>query len=170
MDLEQLKHMGLVQSNPLIKVAVKVRYFPLLPKSEWTDPDVEQRAPDAVDGEVTVYLRKLTAADQIAINNAVKAKRDPMYAVLHRSIFDERGGRLFASEEEAMGLDLSMFSGLIVEINKVNGSLGKKVTPKAKSGSNLPSHSGDAASQNGKSASPPTNSPAGSNTDTATDR
>jgi hypothetical protein len=168
MDLEQLQLMGLVHANPLLKRTIKVRYFPLLPKAQWADQDVEERSTEAADGEVIVYLRKLTAADQIMVRNAMIAKRDPMYVILHRSVFNEKGGRLFASEEEAMGLDLTMFSGLIVEINKLNDT-GKKATPKAKSGSNLPSPLGEEASQNGKSPSPPTNSPAGSNTAAAPD-
>ena len=168
MDLEQLQLMGLVHANPLLKRTIKVRFFPLLPKAQWADPDVEERATKAEDGEVTVYLRKLTAADQIMVRQAMLAKRDPMYCVLHRSIFNANGGRLFASEEEAMGLDLTMFSGLILEINKLNDT-GKKVTPKAKSGSNLPSPLGEEASQNGKNPLPLKNSPAGSNTASVTD-
>lgn len=156
MNLEQLKAMGLVQSNPLVKRTFKVQYRPLLPRSQWADPAIEERQDEAVEGEITVWLRKLTAADQIAVQQAIAAKRDPVYVMLHRCCFNEQGGRVFASEEEAMGVDLSMFAGLLTELNQMNVRA-KKSTPRTSSGASSRSASAADPSQSGKNASPLTN-------------
>lgn len=168
MDLSQLKAMGLVTSNPLVKREIKVLYHPLLPKDEWADPEVEERAPSKVEGEVTVYLSKLTAADQIAVAAASAAGRDYTYVILSRCVYTEDGRRLFPTEEDARGLDLSMFGELVAEINKLNGGGEKKSLPRTKRGANSRSPSAAERSRSGKRSFRPVSGASGSNTGPST--
>lgn len=168
MDLEQLKNMGLVQANPLVKREIKVRYRPLLPQSEWADPAVEERAAEEVEGVVTVWLRKMTAADQMAVATAAQAGRDAISLLIHLSVFKEDGSRVFPTEADAAGLDPVMFMPLLVEINKLNEGISKKSRPRTSSGASSRSPSADAVSPNGNSASQSKNSQSGTSTEKRT--
>ena len=142
-DLTQLASMGLVESNPLVKRDIPVKYFPLKPESEWSEPGVPEREEAPVEAMVTVYLRRFRASDSIAIRGA--ADDDQAYMAVHRSVFTEDGKRLFSTIEEAFGLKLEMFHPLLQEINRLNGvALKKKSKPKTNSGASSPSRSADA--------------------------
>lgn len=167
MDLDQLKSMGLVQANPMLKKEITIKYRPLLPKSRWKDPDVEERQDEEVEGTVTVWLRKLTAADQMSIAAAAKAGRDAMSLMIHLSVFKEDGSRVFPTEDDAAGLDPVMFMPLLVEINKLNEGISKKSRPRTRSGANSRSPSAAEASPNGSSTSAPKNSRSGDSTESA---
>jgi hypothetical protein len=164
MDIEQLRSMGLVHSNPLLRREINVRYRPLIPREQWADPKVEERQEEAVDGTVTVWLRKLTAADQVAIAAAMGAKRDYVYTLLHRSVYNEKGLRVFETEEIAAEVDLAMFAGLIDEINKINETAPKKAQPRKSYGASLRSASADDPLPNGKTPLPQKSLTPGSDT------
>lgn len=168
MDLEQLKSMGLVQANPLVKREIKVRYRPLLPQSEWADPAVEERAAEEVDGVVTVWLRKLTAADQMAVGSVAASGGDAISLIIHLCVFKEDGTRLFPTVDDAAGLDKVMFAGLLLEINKLNEGTAKKSRPRTSSGASSRSPSADAVSPNGNSSSQSKNSQSGTSTEKRT--
>jgi hypothetical protein len=165
MDLKDLQSMGLVTSNPLVKRTITIQFHPLLPKGKWKDPKVEERQEEPVEREVDFYLRKMTAADQVAIAACISVNRDPIYTMLHRSVYNEKGERVFPTEEDAIGVDLVMFAGLIDEINQLNEGFGKKSQPRMKRGAKSRSPSADAASRNGKKPSPRKSLESGSNTE-----
>lgn len=150
MDIDQLRAMGVVSSNPLVRREFKISYHPLLPEKEWADPAVPERSQDKVDGTIDVWLRKPTASDQLAIHKAIADGRDAMFVLLHRCVFKQDGSRVFPTEEDAVGLDLSVFSELVVELNRIAGDLRKKSLPRTKSGANSLSPSADEASLSGK--------------------
>lgn len=152
--------MGLVSSSPLVRREVTIRYRPLLPKSQWADPDVEERQEDEVEAKLEFWLRKMSAADEIMISEASREGRDPLYTAIHRCVFNDKGTRVFPSEDDAIGLDLSMFAPLVAAINEVNGSrmgAAKKSRPRTRSGANSPSPSAGEASKSGGSDSAQTN-------------
>lgn len=149
MDLDQLKSMGLVNANPMQKREINIRFRPLLPKDQWSDPNVEERQEEEVDAKVTVWLRKLTAADQMALADAHRAGRDTYSLLIHLSVFKEDGSRVFPTVDDAAGLDTVMFAQLLVEINKLNEGISKKSRPRTSSGARSRSPSVDAASPNG---------------------
>jgi hypothetical protein len=163
MDLAQLKAAGLVTGNPLVKREIKVRYRPLLPKEEWADPAIEERSEEYREDIIPVYLRKLTAADQIAVASAQSRGQDVTYMVIHRCVYTEKGSRLFEIEDDAFGLDLTMFAGLITEINLLNEGSGKKSPPRMKRGANSRSPSAR-RSANSRKPSRPTTGASGSST------
>lgn len=132
--------MGLVAPNELVRREVKVRYFPLKPKDQWADPEVAEREEKAVDGIVTVYLRRLRAADTIAVLQTSDAE-ERMYLTIQRTVCNPDGTRLFPRVEDTYGIEPSLFHGLITEINALNRADGKKKTRARTSGasSRLPS-------------------------------
>jgi hypothetical protein len=135
MDLQELTGMGLVSPNELVRREVKVRYFPLKPKDQWADPEVEEREEAAVDGSVTVYLRRLRAADTIAVLQATDHE-ERMYLTIQRTVCTPDGKRVFHTLEDAYGIQPSLFHGLITEINALNRGNGKKKKPARTSGAN----------------------------------
>jgi hypothetical protein len=165
MDLKQLQSMGVLTSNPLVKRTITIEYFPEKPQAKWADASIPEREEESVSGTVDFWLRKLTAADQIAIASCIKEKRDPLYTMLHRSVYSEDGSRVFPTEEDAIGVDLTVFAGLVEEIHKLNGDFGKKSQPRTKRGAKSRSPSGAAASPNGKNTSAEKSSTSGSSTD-----
>jgi hypothetical protein len=148
MNLTDLRAMGLVQSNPLIKKDIKVKYYPLLPEDKWASPTVPEREAEQVEAKVTVHLRKYTAADKIMLSSC-KGDADRAYMAIHLSTFTEDGEHLFPSWEDAVGLDLNMFGPLMRAINEINDLSEKKSPAMTNSSASLPSPSVDAASQNG---------------------
>ena len=167
MDLDQLRSMGLVSANPMLKREIKIKYRPLLPKEQWKDPNVEERQEEAVEGTVTVWLRKMTAADQMAVATAAQAGRDAISLLIHLSVFKEDGSRVFPTEADAAGLDPVMFMPLLVEINKLNEGISKKSRPRTSSGARSRSPSAAEASPNGSNTSVPKNSRSGDSTESA---
>jgi hypothetical protein len=168
MDYAQLKAMGVVESHPMVRHEFTIRYFPLLPKEQWKDPNIEERAAERAEAQVTVYLRSMTAADQIAAAAANRAKRDPVYLMIHRCVFKEDGGRLFESEEQATEIDLDMFAGLINGLNKLHGGSAKKSQPRMKRGASSRSPSAAAASKSGSRKSVRTSGTSGPSTERRT--
>lgn len=152
MDLKQLQSMGLVLSNPIVKREFPVKYHPLKPEVEWVDGQ-PTRSDEEVEAQVDVWLRKFTAADKIALSSC-KSDEYRAYLAIQRSTFTEKGDPLFPSLDDAFGLDLAMFSGLITAINELNGVEAKKSQPRTNGGVNSPSLSADEASPNGKKSSP----------------
>jgi hypothetical protein len=150
MDIEQLRAMGLVIANPLVRRDFKVRYRPLLPEAEWATPGVPERQQEEVEGVVDVWVRRPTAADQIAIFKAVEEGYDSVNVLIHRCVFNEAGARLF-SLDEAQSLDRRMFENLIDIINKTAGNIGKKSPPRTRSGAKLRSLSVVGQSESGSS-------------------
>lgn len=168
MDLSQLRDMGLVSTSPLIRREITVRYHPLLPKSQWADPAVEERQQDSVEAKMEFWLRKMSAADEIMISEASRSGRDPLYTAIHRCVFTAKGTRVFPTEDDAIGLDLAMFEPLVTAINEVNGArLGaaKKSPPMTRPGASSPSPSADEASKNGESDSAQKSGTSGSPTE-----
>jgi hypothetical protein len=142
-DLTQLSSMGLVESNPLVKREIPIKYFPLKPESEWSELGVPEREDASVEATVTVYLRRFRASDSIAIRGA--GEDDQAYMAVHRSVFTEDGKRLFPTIDDAFGLKLEMFHPLLQAINKLNGvAIKKKSKSKTSSGATSPSPSADA--------------------------
>lgn len=156
MNIEQLRAMGLVHSNPLVRKEFKVRYFPLKPPETWATPGVEEREPESVEGEVVVYLRKMTAADQLAVRSAVKGDQDFLSVLIHRSVFDENGARVFPTVEDAAGINVEMFAGLVEELTRMN-PVPKRSRAKMSSGANSPSPLAGGPSPNGRTPSAPMN-------------
>lgn len=150
MDIEQLRSMGLVTPNPLLKRDFKVRYRPLIPQSEWADPGVPERQEEEIEGTIDVWIRRPVAADQIAIHKAIDEGYDNVSALIHRCVFNESGKRLFTLPE-AESLDLKMFGNLVDLINKLAGKAVKKSNPRTRSGASSPSPSGEEQSESGKS-------------------
>jgi hypothetical protein len=168
MDLDQLRSMGLVSANPLLKREIKIKYRPLLPKDQWNDPNIEERQDEEVEGVLTTWLRKLTASDQIAIAAASRAGRDVVSLMIHLCTFKEDGSRVFPTEADAAGLDPVMFASLLVEINKINEGIGKKSRPRTKLGANSRSPSAAEASPNGSSTSALKSSESGGSSERST--
>lgn len=166
MDLEQLKSLGLVSANPLVKREIKIKYRPLLPKDQWKDPEVEERG-EEVEGTFTVWLRKLTALDRIQVSAAAEAGKDAVSLLIHLCTFKEDGSRVFPTQEDAAGLDFAMFAPLLTEINKINSGIGKKSRPRTRSGASSPSPSGDEASASGSTRSPRKSSESGDSIENA---
>lgn len=168
MDISQLRDMGLVSTSPLIRREITINFRPLLPKEQWKDPAVEERAEDPIEAKLEFWLRKMTAADEIMISESAREGRDPLYTAIHRCVFNEKGARVFPTEDDAIGLDLSMFAPLVAAINEVNGSrigAAKKSRPRMRSGASSPSPSADEASKSGGSESPQTSGTPGSRTE-----
>jgi hypothetical protein len=142
MDLAQLRTMGVVSQNPLVRREIKVKFFPLLPREQWKDPEVEERQEESVEGVVEVWLRKFSAADIIAIQAAERAGRDRHTAAIQRTTFNAAGDKIFPTEVEAAELNIEMFSGLLAEITKLNPVTRKKKSPpRTSSGVSSPSPS-----------------------------
>jgi hypothetical protein len=135
MDLQELAGMGLVSANELVRREVKVRYFPLKPKENWADPEVEEREAQAVDGSVTVFLRRLRAADTIAVLQTADSE-ERMYLTIQRTVCNADGSRLFPRLEDTYGIEPSLFHGLITEINSLNRADRKKKSRPKTSGAN----------------------------------
>jgi hypothetical protein len=163
MDIQSLRQMGLVNSNALTRTDVKIKYRPLLPKEQWADAAIEERQQEEVEGVVTVFLRRLTAADQLAIANVDKKVGDPVCMMIHRTVFMEDGQRLFPTADDVLGLDLTMFAGLVTAIVAHNPTA-KKVPPRMSSGVSSHSHSADEPLLNGKTPSAPLNLQSGPTT------
>jgi hypothetical protein len=139
-DLTQLAAMGLVESNPLVKRDIMIKYYPLKPEAEWAEAGVPERGDTLAEGTVTVFLRRFRASDSIAISGS--SADDQAYVAIHRTVFTADGQRLFPTLDEAFGLKLEMFHPLLQEINKLNGvALKKKSKPKTSSGAISPSPS-----------------------------
>jgi hypothetical protein len=143
MDLGELTGMGLVAPNELVRREVSVRYFPVKPKEQWADQDVEEREEKAVEGKVTVFLRKLRAADTIAVLQTSDSE-ERMYLTIQRTVCKEDGSRLFPRVEDAYGIGPSLFHALLKEINSLGRSDGKKKNRAKTSGANSLSPSVDA--------------------------
>jgi hypothetical protein len=169
MDLSQLRDMGLVSASPLVRKEITIKYHPLLPKEQWADPEIPERQAEPTEGKLTFWVRKKSAADEILISEARNAGRDPLYTLIHRCVFNEKGGRVFPTEEDAIGLDLTMFAPLLEAINEVNGPA-KKSRPRTKSGVSSPSPSAEGQSKNGESGCQPMSSAYGSSTEGSGDR
>lgn len=164
MDLKQLQSMGVFTSNPLVKRTIEIEYFPEKPQAQWADASIPERESESVSGTVDFWLRKLTAADQIAIASCIKGGRDALYTMIHRSVYSEDGSRVFPTEDDAIGVDLNVFAGLVEEIQKLNGDIEKKSQPRTKRGVKSQSPSVAAASRSGKKASVSKSSRSGSST------
>ena len=164
MDLSQLRDMGLVSASPLVRKDITIKYHPLLPKEQWADPEIPERQAEPVEGQLTFWVRRKSAADEILISEARSAGRDPLYTLIHRCVFNEKGARVFPTEDDAIGLDLTMFAPLLEAISEVNGPA-KKSRPRTKSGANSPSPSAEEPSTNGESGCQPMSSASGSSTE-----
>lgn len=167
MDLARLKALGLVTSNPLVKRDIKIKCRPLVPQEQWADPEVEEREPEQ-EVSVTVYLSKLTAADQIEVYARKQAKQDFTYLILSRCVHTEEGLRLFPTEEDARGLNLEMFAELVMEVRKLNGDAAKKSPPRTKRGASSRSPSADDPSPSGSPPSPSKSGESGCSTEPST--
>lgn len=162
LDIKKLQMMGLASANPLVKKTFSIKYHPLKPKTAWADPEVPEREEQEATGEISVYLRKMTAADQIFVHSAISQGQDAIYAMLHRSVYKEDGSRVFETVEDAMTVDLAMFSPLATLVMQINGALQKKSQPRMSSSAKSRSPSADGQSQNGKKPSRRKNSKPGS--------
>ena len=169
MNLEQLRAMGLVAPNPLLKKELKIRYRPLLPQDQWASPEVPEREEEFVEGVVTVFLRKLSAADQMLVHKDSPTGLDFLYTIIHRCVFTESGERLFPTREDAEQVDLVLFTPLIDELTGLIGGAGKKSPLKTSSGANSPSLSVDEASKSGNSTSARKSMASGSSSEPNTD-
>lgn len=146
MNLTDLRAMGLVQSNPLIKREIPVKYYALLPEDQWASPTEPERETTETEATVTVWLRKFTAADKINLSSA--SDNDRAYVAIQRSTFTEDGKPLFPSEDDARGLDLNMFGPLLNAINDLNNHAEKKSQAMTNSSANSPSPSAGTRSRN----------------------
>jgi hypothetical protein len=158
MDIKQLRSMGLMAPNPLVKQTITIKYRPLKPDGEREDEEVEA----ALD----FWIRKFTAADQIAIHGAPEEER--VYVAIQRSVFNEDGTALFPDVDSARELDLTMFGEMMVAINEFNEAGSKKSQPRTSGGARSRLPSADEASANGKSPSPKKKSRSGSSTSSDT--
>jgi hypothetical protein len=146
MDLLQLRAMGLVNSNPLVKREITIKYFPLKPEDTWASPVVPERESDAIDGKLDFWIRKFTAADSLALA-AAKTFDERAYLAIQRGVFNEQGEPIFTSYEVACEVDLTMFAPLLEAVFSLNGIKGKKSRPTTNSGVSSASSSGSPASQ-----------------------
>lgn len=160
MDINQLRSMGLMAANPLVKKTITIHYYPFKEGSE------SEREEQSVEATVDFWLRKFTAADRIALNVAEGEER--AYVGIQRCVFTEDGKPLFPDIDTARELDLEMFAQLLVAVNEINGSAAKKSQPRTSSSAKSRSPSAAGRSQNGKKASPMKKSASGSNTETST--
>lgn len=166
MDLLQLRQMGLVTSNPLIKKTITIKYHELKPEDTWESPTVPEREEAETDGEVTFWLRKFTAADRITLNGT-KSFEDRAYLAIQRSVYTEDGTPVFPEVEDAEGLDLVMFGSLLVAINELNDYSEKKSQPRTNGGAKSRSPSAVGRSKNGRKPSAKTSGTSGSSIDTS---
>lgn len=160
MDINQLRGMGLMAANPLVKKTITIHYYPLKEGSE------TEREEKSVEATVDFWIRKFTAADRIVLNQT--EGEDRAYVGIQRCIFTEDGKPLFPGIDTARELDLEMFAQLLVAVNEINGSAAKKSQPRTSSSAKSRSPSAAERSQNGKKASPTKKSESGSNTETST--
>jgi hypothetical protein len=163
MDLKQLKAMGLVTTNPMIKHDLEIGYYPLKPESDWADPAIPEREAERVTSTITVYLKRYNAADLVIVG-AVEDQEMRAWMSIQRSTYTETGDRLFPTLDDAIGLDLAMFGPLLTRINKINEGAKKNSPRKMNSGASLPLPSVDEALPNGKSSLTPESTESGSST------
>lgn len=141
MDLVQLRSMGLMAANPLVKKTITIKYRPLIEGSE------TEREEKPVEATVDFWIRKFTAADRIALNVAEGEER--AYIGIQRCVFTEDAKPLFPDLETARELDLEMFAQLLVAVNEINGSVTKKSQPRTNGGTRSPSPSAVGRSRSG---------------------
>lgn len=142
MDINQLRSMGLMAANPLVKKTITIHYYPFKEGSE------SEREEKSVEATVDFWIRKFTAADRIALNVAEGEER--AYVGIQRCVFTEDGKPLFPDIDTARELDLEMFAQLLVAVNEINGSTAKKSQPRMSSGGKSRLPSADALPENGK--------------------
>jgi len=140
--------MGLVASNPLVKKTIGIKYYPLKPEESWEHPAKPEREDDQVEGSVDFWIRKFSAADQLALSGEKDNDRR-IYLAIQRSVFTEEGVPVFPSVEDAMGLDLVMFAQLMTAINEANPDTAKKSQPRTNGGVSSPSPSAAEPSRSG---------------------
>lgn len=166
MDLIQLRQMGLMASNPLVKKTITFKYHPLIDQSADADPN-GPRSEKLVEGSTDFWLRKFTAADRMSIGAAIGDER--IYESIYRCVFKEDGTPVFPDIETARELDLKMFSELFLAINEINGGGSKKSQPRTNGGTRSRSPSAEGRSRNGSKPSRLKKQTAGSNTVKSTD-
>lgn len=162
MSIQQLQAMGLMASNPLVKRDIKIKYFPLKEGSE------TEREEELVEGIVTVWLKKFTAADKMEMARA-DSQDEKTFLAIQRTVYTEDGKHLFPDVEMASQLDLVIYGELLLAINDVNGDLTKKSLARTNGGASSPLPSVGAPSRSGKRRSLKKNKPSGSSTGTSTD-
>lgn len=166
MDLLQLRAMGLVNPNPLLKRTIKIKYFKLTPEDTWANPTVPEREEEESEGELDFWIRKFTAADSMALA-AAKKFDDQAYEAIFRSVFTEEGEQVFPDINVAREVNLKMFNPLLEAIFDLNGVTAKKSPPKTNSGASSASSSENRASRRSKRKSRPRTSEPSSSTDTS---
>lgn len=167
MDIKQLQAMGAIVSRTLHKKEVKIRYRPLLPESEWTDPKEPEPQPEYVDETLTTWIRKKSSADFIEMLQA--DDRDKALIAVYRCVCHEDGTQVFESLAQVSQVEEWLIVPLIMAVNEVNGFGLKNSTPRASSGAKSRSLSAAVPSQNGKTRSARKNSTHGLPTGTSAD-
>lgn len=165
MDLTQLRAMGLMASNPLIKRTIKFKFFPLVDQRQNADPS-GPRSETAQEGSTDFWIRKFTAADRLAVGAAVGDER--MYESICRCVLKEDGTPVFPDLDTAKEIDLMMLSKLLPAINEINGAAPKKSQPRTNGGTRSRSPSAVGQSQSGSKPSQRKKQIAGSSTATNT--
>ena len=93
-----------------------------------TRPDRKPKPMDVPEWGTTVYLRKLTVDDQIALSEGVEAKDMPVKVLLH-CLVDEDGERALTDEDAALlgKEDFPLILRLFAEAAKLNGLSSKEL-------------------------------------------
>lgn len=125
MDIKDLTRMGLAQRNPLVKRDVEITYRPLKPEAEWADPSKPERELEMSTDTVTVFLRRYTATDLVAIATCTD-DHERCFVALQRSVYSEQGAKLFPTMDDAYGVNLEVFAPLIKLIAELNMHAGKE--------------------------------------------
>lgn len=69
-----------------------------------------------------VYIRVLTFADQVALQDSIPAERMPIHVLMH-TVVDENGQRIFGDEdaEQLMTFEFPVILRIFAEAAKLNG-------------------------------------------------
>lgn len=147
MDIKQLQAMGAIVPRKLFTKTIELKRPEVLPKSEWSDPEVPEFGDGIIEESAQVHLRKMSSADSIEVLRADERER-PFIAIF-RSMCNPNGTPMFESLEQAMQLETWLAIPLFEAIKEV-----ANLAPKSKtsSGTNSPLPSADEASPNGSSA------------------
>lgn len=148
MDYQELKALGGIVSQALVKKEIQFRYHAPLPEDQWADPAMPEFADEATDATATIYIRKRTSRDFLDVVRAPESQQ--AFINLFRCVCNEDGTPLFPSVEDAGHLAEWLLVPMLTAVNEVNSFLPKRFPPKTSSGANSLSPSAAGASGNGR--------------------
>lgn len=162
MNLEQLRALGAFKDRSIVPRSVTLKHKPLLPESEWDDPNVPKYADEPFEDSIDCFIRKRSSADNLELARA-EEHLVPHLTVL-RGVVDKNGKPIFPDLDTVVGLEEWVLLPLFSAVAEVNTIGPKASPPKTSSGANSRSDSGAARSRSGRKWSRPKSAKRGSST------